>query len=233
VDRSIQQTGIRAQTSLLLALPLILAACSRHSPVGYDAPTTTASAAIQSSSPAPVPSAPVSGAATNEHDEADENGGGMPVTASPSTRSDSAMHGPRIKGIELGDSPEDVRKALGELLPAGSPCQISPDAEQVTCDGIPQQLQGRFTYESGRLVGYKFYSYLTSLTFGRMSFEDFTRNFMSAYGVPRMDPAQDDPMFSQYLRYRDDGGWEVGIYPDNAFYVKSALSASQQAKSFN
>lgn len=104
---------------------------------------------------------------------------------------------------------------------------------RVVCESTAQRLQGSFTYESGKLSSFKFYSALTSLAFGQMPFNDFTQNFMKAYNIPRMDPAQDNPALSQYLRYRDDSGWEAGIYPDNTFYVKSVATASQQAKSFN
>lgn len=217
---------------LAAALPLIFAACSQH-------PSSDASAAT-SATPAPVASAPSGtsastpvGASGDERDEADENGGNPAATSAPASPSDATTRGPRIKGIALGDTPDDVHKALVALLPASGPCQVSPDAARVVCDGIAQQLQGSFTFESGHLSGYKFYSYLSSVAFGRMPFKDFTQNFMDAYGIPRMDPAQDNPMFSQYLRYRDASGWETGIYPDNTFYLKAIATATQQAKSFN
>jgi hypothetical protein len=217
---------------LAAALPLIFAACSPHPSSDASAATPAASAPAVSASSATSVSAPV-GASDDERDEANENGGNPASKLAPASPSDATTRGPRIKGIGLGDSPDDVHKALVALLPVGGPCQVSPDAARVVCDGIAQQLQGSFTFESGHLSGYKFYSYLSSLAFGRMPFKDFTQNFMDAYGIPRMDPAQDNPMFSQYLRYRDASGWETGIYPDNTFYLKAIATATQQAKSFN
>jgi hypothetical protein len=225
-NRTTRSTTVARSVSLAWLL-FALAACSKH-------PASDADSAAASTSPtaASVPTAqaaaPTSGT-TEQSNEANENGDSKPQPEQSSASTSS----PRIKGIALGESPDEVHQALSTLLPPGNPCQVSPDAATVSCDGIAQQLQGRFTYASGKLSSFKFYSALTSLVFGQMPFNDFTQNFMKAYNIPRMDPAQDDPALSQYLRYRDDRGWEVGIYPDNTFYVKGVATASQQAKSFN
>ncbi|WP_027798859.1 hypothetical protein [Paraburkholderia dilworthii] len=223
--------------SLLIALLLPLAACSPR--VSQDASKTDAPAAA--SAPFAVSSSISTASASSssttsvpeESDEATEHSGEPQVAPAAKANNEGSQSGPRIKGIALGQTAEQVHEALVALLPVGSACQASPDAARVVCEGIPQRLQGAFAFESGRLTAFKFYSYLSSVAFGRMSFNDFTNNFMNAYGIARMEPAQDNPMFSQYLRYRDDSGWEAGIYPDNTFYVKSVATASQQAKSFN
>jgi len=223
--------------SLLVALLLPLAACSPHvsqDASKTDAPTANSAPLAGSSS---ISSASASSSSTTsaaeESDEATEHSGEPQTAPAAKANNEGSRIGPRIKGIALGQSAEQVHEALVALLPIGNPCQVSADAVRVVCEGTAQQLQGTFTYESGKLSGFKFYSYLSSVAFGGMSFNDFTSNFMKAYDIPRMDPAQDNPMFSQYLRYRDDSGWEAGIYRDNTFYVKSVATASQQAKSFN
>ncbi|MCA8088982.1 hypothetical protein [Burkholderia cenocepacia] len=217
---------VRSLIALTAVSLLTLSACSRHS---SQTDTPTAASVPVANAPA-SPSSAASPAASNEQpDEANESG-------APSAQAASKLvnaSGPRIKGIVLGDSPDEVRQALSELLPVGNPCQYSADAVRVVCENTAQRLQASFTYESGKLTGFKFYSAFTGLIFGQMPFNDFTQNFMKAYNIPRMDPAQDNPALSQYLRYRDDSGWEIGIYPDNTFYVKSVVTASQQAKSFN
>lgn len=221
---------IIAHPRYLLALSavtlLTLGACSKQSSQTDTSPAS-ASGAVAS---APAAQQPASAdKAMDKPDDAGENGEAKPR----SQQSAVSSYGPRIKGIALGESPDEVRQALGALLPVGNPCQVSTDAVRVVCEGTAQRLQGSFTYESGKLSSFKFYSALTSLAFGQMPFNDFTQNFMKAYSIPRMDAAQDNPALSQYLRYRDDSGWEAGIYPDNTFYVKSVATASQQAKSFN
>lgn len=234
VTRRISGRGMK---SLLVALLLPLAACSPH--LSQDASKTDAPAAASAplAGSSSISSAPASSSSTTsvpeESGEATEHSGEPQAAPAPKANNEGSQTGPRIKGIALGQTAEQVHEALVALLPAGGACQASPDAARVVCEGIPQRLQGSFAFESGRLTAFKFYSYLTNVAFGRMSFNDFTNNFMTAYAVPRMDPAQDDPSFSQYLKYRDDSGWEVGIYPDNTFYVKSLPTASQQAKSFN
>ncbi|MCX4166315.1 MULTISPECIES: hypothetical protein [Paraburkholderia] len=204
---------------------LALAACSKQPASNVNA--VAASAPTVAASTPTVQTA--ASAATERPDETDENGG----STRPTAQSQGSASGPRIKGIALGESPDEVHQALSTLLPVGNPCQVSPDAVRVVCESTAQQLQGSFVYESGKLTSFKFYSGLTTLVFGQMPFNDFVQNFMKAYDIGHMDPAQDNPMFSQYLRYRDDSGWEAGIYPDNTFYVKSIATASQQAKSFN
>jgi len=232
-----QRISCCGMKSLLVALLLPLVACSPD--VSQDASKTDAPAAASaplagSSSNSSAFASPASTtSATEESDEATEHSGEPQVTSAAKANTGGSQTGPRIKGIALGQTAEQVSEALVALLPVGGACQASPDATRVICEGVPQQLQGTFTYESGKLSGFKFYSYLSSVAFGRMSFNDFTNNFMNAYGIARMEPAQDNPMFSQYLRYRDDSGWEAGIYPDNTFYVRSVATASQQAKSFN
>jgi len=216
----------RCLFALSVLMLLTVSACSEHS---SQTDTSSASAPV-ATAPSPAAQRPTSEEkAADQPDEADENG----EAKREREQSAAGSYGPRIKGVALGQSPAEVRRALSALLPIGNPCQVSADAVRVVCEGTAQQLQGTFTYESGKLSGFKFYSYLSSVAFGGMSFNDFTSNFMKAYDIPRMDPAQDNPMFSQYLRYRDDSGWEAGIYPDNTFYVKSVATASQQAKSFN
>ncbi|WP_333995227.1 hypothetical protein [Burkholderia orbicola] len=216
------------QRRYLLALSavtlLTLGACSKHSSQPDSSPASAPGTAASS----PAAQQPASADQAADHpDEAGENVGAKPQQSAASS------YGPQIKGIALGESPDEVRQALNALLPIGNPCQVSTDAVRVVCEGTAQRLQGSFTYESGRLSSFKFYSAFTSLAFGRMPFNDFTQNFMKAYNIPRMDPAQDNPALSQYLRYRDDSGWEAGIYPDNTFYVRSVATAAQQAKSFN
>lgn len=211
----------------LSALTLLaLSACSQRSSQTDTNPPSAPGATASS----PAAQQPASAdKAADQPDEAGENGGAKPQPQ----QSAASSYGPRIKGIALGESPDEVRQALSALLPVGNPCQVSTDAVRVVCEGTAQRLQGSFTYESGKLSSFKFYAALTSLAFGQMPFNDFAQNFMKAYNIPRMDPAQDNPALSQYLRYRDDSGWEAGIYPDNTFYVRSVVTASQQAKSFN
>lgn len=221
---------IIAHPRYLLALSavalLTLGACSKHSSQTDSSPASAPGTAASS----PAAQQPASAdKAADQPDEAGENGGAKPQPQQAAASS----YGPQIKGIALGESPDEVRQALNALLPISNPCQVSTDAVRVVCEGTAQRLQGSFTYESGKLSSFKFYSAFTSLAFGQMPFNDFTQNFMKAYNIPRMDPAQDNPALSQYLRYRDDSGWEVGIYPDNTFYVKGVATASQQAKSFN
>ncbi|CAB5083732.1 hypothetical protein IST4116A_01266 [Burkholderia cenocepacia] len=212
--------------ALTAVLLLTLSACSRQS---SQTDTPTAASAPVANAPASASSAAPPAVSNEQPDDAKENG--VPVAQAASRQVNTV--GPQIKGIALGNSPDEVRQALSALLPVGSPCQYSTDAVRVVCENTAQRLQGSFTYESGKLTGFKFYSAFTGLVFGQMPFNDFTKNFMTAYNIPRMDPAQDNPALSQYLRYRDDNGWEVGIYPDNTFYVKSVATANQQAKSFN
>lgn len=211
----------------LSALTLLaLSACSQRSSQTDTNPPSAPGAAASS----PAAQQPASAdKAADQPDEAGENGGAKPQPQ----QSAASSYGPRIKGIALGESPDEVHQALSALLPVGNPCLVSTDAARVVCEGTAQRLQGSFTYESGKLSSFKFYAALTSLVFGQMPFNDFAQNFTKAYNIPRMDPAQDNPALSQYLRYRDDSGWEVGVYPDNTFYVKSVATASQQAKSFN
>lgn len=216
---------------LAAALPLIFAACSQHPSSDTNAATPAASAPPVSASSAAAASAPVPTPA-DEADEKDENGGSTAAASAPS-QSDPATHGPHIKGIALGQTPEQVHAALTAMLPPGTPCTISPEATQLVCDGTAQPLQGTFRFEAGHLSEFKFYSALSSLTFGRMPSSDFVQAFMSAYGIPRMDPAQDNPMFSAYLRYRDDSGWEAGVYPDNTFYVRAVETAQARTQKFN
>lgn len=217
-----------AHPRYLLALSaltlLALSACSQHSSQTDTSPASAPGATASS----PAAQQPASAdKAADRPDEAGENGGAKPQQSAASS------YGPRIKGIALGESPDEVHQALSALLPVGNPCQVSTDAVRVVCEGTAQRLQGSFTYESGKLSSFKFYAALTSLAFGQMPFNNFTQNFMKAYNISRMDPSQDNPALSQYLRYRDENGWEVGIYPDNTFYVKGVATANQQAKSFN
>ncbi|WP_144030065.1 hypothetical protein [Burkholderia sp. AU16741] len=204
---------------------LVLTACSQHSSQTDTSPPASGPEATGSPPAAQQPAS--ADKAADQRDEAGENGGAKPQQPAASS------YGPRIKGIALGESPDEVRQALSALLPAGNPCQYSADAVRVVCENTAQRLQASFTYEAGKLTGFKFYSAFSGLAFGQMPFNDFTQNFMKAYNIPRMDPAQDNPALSQYLRYRDDSGWEAGIYPDNTFYVKGVATVSQQAKSFN
>lgn len=222
-------TNRRAMKPLAFAFLLMLAACSPHA---SQTESSAASAVPASSTPPAAPAASSATAATEARDEADENGAPL-VAASEAQPSDGIHRGPRVKGIALGETPEQVHTALVAMLPAGTPCTVSPDAERVDCKGLAQSQQGAFRYQDGHLTEFKLYSGLSTLVFGDMPSADFVQGYMNAYGIPRMDPAQDNPMFSPYLRYRDDSGWETGVYADNTFYVRAIETAQARTQKFN
>lgn len=220
-------TNHHATKSLALAFLLILAACSPHA---SQTETPAASAVPASGTPPTAPAASSAAASSEERDEADESSE-MPATASKAQPSDASHRGPRIKGIQLGDSLNDVQSEVKGLWPDGQ-CELRTVNETIHpfyCDGV---FMAGTEFNSGRLSNLYVTPLLSERLFGNMRVKDFVQNFASAYGVPSME-AQTGPTGRDYLLYRDDSGWEVTIFDDNSFDVKAVATPGEQTKSFN
>lgn len=229
--------------ALSISALVALGACTKHSAQTDIGPSAAAGAAASSPAAQQVAS---DGKATEQPDEADENGGGK----SASQRSASGTNGPRIKGIALGDSPDAVRVAVTALIPDGSRCHVDEkkDANNpflnltihtrygiaLNCGTAPTQPNyvALFEFKDQALTAFTFGTELSVPAFnaGQMSAKDFAQTFIDAYSIPRLDPSENQ----QYLTYRDaDRGWVVDLFPDKSFKVYAVATASQQTKSFN
>lgn len=228
-------------TAVMLALSLLLTACSEH-------PTTTTSAdsaSTSSATPATISAPPATSATTtpaasateNEKDEADENGAPAAKVEKTFAPSDKVHRGPRVKGIQLGDSLEDVKHEFSALL--NNPACTVYDASQSLGAGIyagicnsDGVILAAMTFVGGRLSILTFGSALVNQTFGSLPSKVFVQNFMSAYSIPDMNP-EDGPNNELRLAYRDRSGWEADVFPDNSFTLKTTDTAAQQASRFN
>ena len=153
------------------------------------------------------------------------------TAAAEQAQPDTWHRGPRIKGIQLGDSMDDVRREVKGLWPDGQ-CELRTVNETIHpfyCGGV---FMAGTEFNSGRLSNLYVTPLLSEHLFGNMRVKDFVQNFASAYGVPSME-AQTGPTGRDYLLYRDDSGWEVTIFDDNSFDVKAVATPGEQTKSFN
>ncbi len=219
-------TNHRVTKASVIALLLMLSACSPHSS------QTQSSAASAAPATSASPAAPAS-STTADSEERDEAGGnsGTPVSASKAQPSDGSHRGPRVKGIQLGDSLDDVKKEVAGLLP-GARCElraVNATTYPLYCDGA---VLAGLEFESARLSSISMTSLLTANVFGTMPLKDFVQNFVSAYGIPRMEP-QTGATGREYLAYRDESGWEVDIFADKTFLLKVISTPAQQASKFN
>ncbi|WP_133647756.1 hypothetical protein [Paraburkholderia flava] len=219
-------TNCRAMKPLAFALLLMLAACSQHA---SQTESSVASAVPASGAPPDAPAA-ASVANSEERDKADENG--TPGVASSSAQSSDGIHrGPRIKGMQLGDSLEEVRRQVEGLIP-NTRCElrtVSATIHPLYCDGV---VLAGLEFESGRLSSLSMTSLLVQSVFGVMPLKEFVQNFASAYDIPRMEP-QTGANGVEYLSYRNESGWEVDIFADATFLLKAIPTAAQQTGKFN
>ena len=215
-------------TSAGVALLLVLAACSQHA--SETEASATPASSVTSAAPAVSPASPAE-TAKDEQDEANESSGSPAATTKTAAKSDSWHRGPRIKGIQLGDSLEEVMNEV-KRLSTDVHCQlraVNASLYPLYCDGT---VMGGLEFDSGHLSSISITGVLSENIFGSMPLKDFVRNFASAYGIPRMD-AQTGTSGAEYLAYRDDGGWEVDIFANKTFLLKGIATSAQQASKFN
>ncbi|WP_186110801.1 hypothetical protein [Burkholderia gladioli] len=231
--------------ALSTATLLALGACSKHS-AQTDSENARASApSVAVSGPAASQPASVA-SATDEPDEANENGDAKPQPQ----QSASASNGPRIKGIALGESSDVVQAAVTALIPQGSPCHIdektdasnpflnltihTPYGIALNCGTAPTQPNyvAIFEFKDRALTAFTFGAELSVSAFNvaQTSTKDFAQTFINAYNIPHLDPSENQ----QFMTYHDPNhGWAVDLFQDKSFKVYAVATASQQAKSFN
>ncbi|CAB3768607.1 hypothetical protein [Paraburkholderia solisilvae] len=161
----------------------------------------------------------------------------------------SAHEGPRIKGLALGDPPVTVRNAATALTRNGSSCHIDEKKDTsnpylnltihtaygmaLNCGAVGQpQYVAFFEFRDNQMTRYTVGAEFANAIFnaGGMPLADFAKAFVNAYGIPRLAPSSDQ----RFLTYRDaDGGWEVDLYPDHSFTVRTVDTPRQQTKNFN
>jgi hypothetical protein len=160
-----------------------------------------------------------------------------------------AHGGPRIKGLALGDPPAAVRNAATALSRNGSSCHIDEKKDTsnpylnltiqtsygmaLNCGAVGQpQYVAFFEFRDSRMTRYTIGAEFATAIFnaGGMPLTDFAKAFIDAYGIPRLAPSNDQ----RFLTYRDtEGGWEIDLYPDHSFTVRTVDTPQQQTKNFN
>jgi len=167
--------------------------------------------------------------------------------------------GPRIKGIALGDSPDQVKQALAALVPESCDKCLIQTPEVSTSTGLDPRTRtvivvnrpmainpslnasiASFEFDgeqrlivldiSGGLAGFDAGWVDQLFNATNMTLQEFAQTFIDTYGIPKLDPTED----GQGLTYRDsEQGWQLMIGKDKTLILKIVETSKQQAKSFN